>query len=156
MSFHYRYPLQTLKTRRTEELEAAQVALGLAQAEVDDAQRQVASAETTMRDLEDLLRRLQCDGTLDLDRRRLAHNFLHETRSRAEALRGVLDTLIEKRSDCVNAVKLGKTALRSLERHEERLSARALVEYTRRDQREGDDGWVMVAMRRKREMDGRA
>lgn len=156
MSFHYRYPLQSLKTMRGRELETAQAALNLAQAEVDVAQRQLASAEEKMREVEALLRALQRDGNLDLDRYRRARDFLRRTRGQVQVLREELNALIEKRISCSEAVKLGKTGLRSLERHESRLSERAFVEYTRCDQRASDDAWLMVAMRRKREAEGRA
>ncbi|MBK4735700.1 hypothetical protein [Noviherbaspirillum pedocola] len=156
MSFHYRYPLQSLKTLRSRELETAQAALQLALAEVDVTQRQLASAEETMREVEALLRELQRDGILDLDRHRRTRDFLYRTGAQAQTLREELNALIDKRIGCSEAVQCSKTALRSLEKHETRLSARAFIEYTRCDQRASDDGWLTVAMRRKRETEGRA
>lgn len=104
-----------------------------------------------MRALETLMRDFQRDGFLDLDKHRRTHDFLNATRKQAEALRSALATLTERRDQCVETFRAGKTALRSLERHEERLKERAQAEHARVDQREVDDSWLMLAMRRKRE-----
>jgi flagellar biosynthesis chaperone FliJ len=151
-----RYPLQALKDIRGRELDAAHAALISAQAEVDAAQQRVARAEASLHDIEALLRECERDGILDLDRRRLAHAFLGECRARGDTLRQELRVRIGECRDALDTVTARKTALRSLERHEQRLSERAGIEFARADQREADDGWLALAMRRRRDTGSRA